>query len=174
MTAAVKALGATLAAAAEQAEAEERDGGGAAGGSADGSSGGAAGAGKRRLQELLQPSDHRRMFMSVAGAYMVTYSSSLAKALHNAPLLLALSAPYALQLLSPATVSGEAGNWWVVPAALCVHVWRCSPPLLTCMCAVHTRRRCRQRWRTGPLLVPQGARCSRWWPRSPCLLALGR
>ena len=44
------------------------------------------------------------MFVSFAGTVMVTYSSDLARLLHNLPLILVLSTPTALQLLSPATV----------------------------------------------------------------------
>jgi hypothetical protein len=57
------------------------------------------------LQQLLKPTDHKRMFMSMGGTYMLTYSAAAAATLHNVPLVMALSAPAVLKLLAPATVS---------------------------------------------------------------------
>jgi hypothetical protein len=85
MRAGIKSLGGVLAAAAE----------------ADAAAGGGS-----ELQELLEPSDHRRMFVSIAGAIMVSYSAALARVLHTAPLLLVLTTPYVLPMLVPYTVSG--------------------------------------------------------------------
>lgn len=93
MTAAVRSLGTALAAAAAASEA----GGDTA----------AAGARPPQLEELLSPTDHRRMFVSIGGTTMITYSSSLARLLHNLPLALVLSTPHTLQLLSPSTVSDK-------------------------------------------------------------------
>lgn len=93
MTAAVWSLATALAAAAAASEA----GGDTA----------AAGVRSAQLEELLSPTDHRRMFVSIGGATMITYSSSLARLLHNLPLALVLSTPHTLQLLSPSTVSKE-------------------------------------------------------------------
>jgi hypothetical protein len=57
------------------------------------------------LQQLLKPSKHKQMFMSIGGSYMLTYSTAAAATLHNVPLVMALSAPAVLKLLAPATVS---------------------------------------------------------------------
>eukprot|EP00882_Tetradesmus_deserticola_P031837 GHRQ01036012.1.p2 GENE.GHRQ01036012.1~~GHRQ01036012.1.p2 ORF type:complete len:207 (+),score=51.66 GHRQ01036012.1:404-1024(+) len=53
------------------------------------------------LQQLLTPSDDKRMFMAVGGTYMLAYSTAAAATLHNAPLVMVLSAPAVLQLLAP-------------------------------------------------------------------------
>jgi hypothetical protein len=65
----------------------------------------------RTLKELLEPSDHRRNFVSAGASVMITYSSSLGRLLHNMPLVLVLTAPHTLQLLSPSTVRKAAGCW---------------------------------------------------------------
>jgi hypothetical protein len=62
------------------------------------------------LQQLLQPTDHKRMFMAVGGAYMLAYSMKTAATLHNVPFVMALSAPAVLKLLAPARVSLSAYN----------------------------------------------------------------
>lgn len=58
------------------------------------------------LQQLLQPTDHKRMFVSIGCSLMLTYSTAAAAALHNIPLLLALSAPFVLRMLAPDMVGG--------------------------------------------------------------------
>jgi hypothetical protein len=60
------------------------------------------------LQELLEPRDHKRMFVSIASSVMITYSSNLARLLHNIPLVLALTAPHSMQLLWPTTVGARS------------------------------------------------------------------
>jgi hypothetical protein len=62
----------------------------------------------RTLKELLEPSDHRRNFVSAGASVMITYSSSLGRLLHNMPLVLVLTAPHTLQLLLPSTVRKAA------------------------------------------------------------------
>lgn len=61
---------------------------------------------QQTLQDLLEPADHRRMFVSIASSVMLTYSGAAAQLLHHMPLVLVLSAPHTLQLLSPSTVRG--------------------------------------------------------------------
>lgn len=78
----------------------------------------AAAAGDAPLASLLRPSDHKRMFFSVLGRAMVTYSADTANLLHTAPLVLALSAPAALKLLHPATVR-DSWQTLVQNRALC-------------------------------------------------------
>lgn len=95
MTAAIKSLAAALATAAAVPEATDTE---------TSTASAAARQQQPSLQELLEPSDHRRMFTSLAGAAMVTYSSSMARLLHNMPLVLVLTAPHTMQLLAPATV----------------------------------------------------------------------
>jgi hypothetical protein len=60
------------------------------------------------LQELLEPTDHKRMFVSIASSVMITYSSKVARLLHNMPLVLALTAPHTMQLLTPTTVGARS------------------------------------------------------------------
>lgn len=95
MTAGISSLAAALSAAAATADpADAPDG--------------AAGNNKQQqqpvLQELLEPAAHKRMFVSIASSVMITYSSNAARLLHNMPLVLVLTAPHTLQLLSPSTV----------------------------------------------------------------------
>lgn len=83
------------------------------------------------LQELLEPTDHKRMFVSIASSVMITYSSNAARLLHNIPLILALTAPHTMQLLTPSTVS--ARSWAHLELQSCCMVataW--SVFLLTC------------------------------------------
>lgn len=56
------------------------------------------------LQELLGPKDHKRMFLSLGGRYMLTYSLDTAMMLHNVPLIFTLTAPWTLRLMNPALV----------------------------------------------------------------------
>lgn len=97
MTAAIKSLASALAAAAAVDDDTAAD--------ADASTPAAA-ASKQQptLQQLLQPTDHKRMFVSIASVVMLTYSSKLARVLHNLPLVLVLTAPHTLQLLFPSKV----------------------------------------------------------------------
>jgi hypothetical protein len=77
------------------------------------------------LQQLLQPSDHKRMFMSFGGAYMLAYSMKTAATLHNVPFVMALSAPAVLKLLAPSRVRLQAHRQFgsCVCIACCRH-WR--------------------------------------------------
>lgn len=99
MTAGIRSLAAALSAAAAVSE------------PADAPSAAAEAAGSKQqqqqtLQDLLEPVDHRRMFVSIASSVMLTYSGAAAQLLHHMPLVLVLSAPHTLQLLSPSTVRG--------------------------------------------------------------------
>jgi hypothetical protein len=112
MTAGIRSLATVIAAAAattngEAAPAADAPGAAAgAAGAAGSATGGYVGSTQQQatLQELLEPQDHKRMFVSIAGTTMVTYSVAVAKLLHNMPLALVLTAPHTLQLLSPSTV----------------------------------------------------------------------
>lgn len=58
----------------------------------------------KKLQEMLKPTDHKRMFLSVGGRYMLTYSMATANALHSVPLVVVLTAPFTMKLLFPQKV----------------------------------------------------------------------
>jgi hypothetical protein len=101
MTAGIRSLAAAIAAAAAAGDAAA-----GASGAAGSATGGYVGSSQQQatLQQLLEPQDHRCMFVSIAGTTMITYSGAVARLLHNMPLALVLTAPHTLQLLSPSMV----------------------------------------------------------------------
>ena len=67
----------------------------------------AAAAGDTALDQLLHPpaDAHKAVFFSLAAWVMVTYDQATARLLHSVPLVLAVTAPIALNMLDPKLVS---------------------------------------------------------------------
>lgn len=59
-----------------------------------------------KLRSLLKPTVHKRLFLSIGGKYMLTYSMTTAELLHNVPLVMVGTAPMILGLLVPGKVYG--------------------------------------------------------------------